>query len=518
MNAHIGLQIFAIGLIFLAIHYVSRRSRPPKPPGPRGWPIIGILFSLPTEFEWLYWSTYKALYGPVSYTTILGKDIVILNTLDSCFDMLEKRSSIYSGRPNMPFAGEIVGWDQQLVMAPYGKHFRAMRKLAHSHLGTKAAAAAYSEAQEVEARYFISRIHKDPEGSVVKNLRITLGAILLRMSHGYTTRTDGNDPLVNLIEIAATDFYEATKPGAWLVDILPWLKHVPSWMPGAGFKRVGAKYRQTNVDQTDLPYNFVLKQLSAKMALPSFTANALESGNLTAEEQYALKFCAAALYGGGLDTMTSATTIFFLTMVLFPDVQRKAQEELDRVIGTDRLPTLRDQEHLPYIAAIQKEIYRWRTIGPLAGIPHCATEDNIHDGFFIPKGTLVINNLWLIAHDPTNYHDPMDFKPERFLGEVPELDPGSFVFGFGRRKCPGIEIAESTIFIIMATCLSVFQFRNAKDEFGNDMPPADEFVSGVVYHPKPFKCHIEPRSDDALHLLESVHSELSTLDRPPSNL
>ncbi|KAJ7190886.1 cytochrome P450 oxidoreductase [Mycena pura] len=513
MASHIGPQVLASGaaLCIGLYYYLSHRSA--KPPGPRGWPIIGNLFGVPTEFEWLHWATYKELYGAVSYTTVLGKDIVILNTLEACNDILDKRSSVYSGRPIMPFAGQIVGWDQQLVLASYGKHFRTMRKLAYRHLGTKAAAAAYHEVQETEVRYLISRLHEDSEG-LVKNLRITIGAILLRMSHGYTTRIDGNDPMVNLVVNAAQDFYQATKPGAWLVDIIPWLKHIPAWVPGAGFKKTGAKFRKTNVDQTDIPYNFVLKELSNNTALPSFTSNALRS-ELTAEEKYALKFIAAALYGGGLDTIAGVATFFFLAMVLFPDVQHKAQEELDRVIGTGRLPTMRDQEHLPYIAAIQKEIFRWRTTVP-GGIAHAATEDDVYNGFFIRKGTIIINNLWAIAHDPEHYEDPMAFKPERFLGDAPELDPSVFIFGFGRRRCPGIEVAESTVFIIIATCLSVFRLGNAKDEMGNEVPPSDEFVSGAVCHPKPFKCSIEPRTADALHLLQMLRSELP--ERSPSQL
>lgn len=83
-------------------------------------------------------------------------------------------------------------------------------------------------------------------------------------------------------------------------------------MPGAGFKRTGAKYLKTNVDQTDKPYNFVLEQMRAKTALPSFTSNALQSGTLTLEEQYALKFIAAALYGGGLDTVPPALVLGFI--------------------------------------------------------------------------------------------------------------------------------------------------------------------------------------------------------------
>jgi hypothetical protein len=242
MIPHVDLpQVVAGGVLICTGLYYFLSRRPANPPGPRGWPIIGNLLDAPTEFEWLHWGTYRKLYGPVSYTSILGREIVILNTLEACNDMLEKRSAIYSGRPVMPFAGEIVGWDQQLALAPYGKHFRTMRKLAHNHIGTKAGAAAYYEVQETEVKYLISRLHKTPNGEdLVKNLRTSIGAILLRLSHGYIADTEGIDPVVNFVEIAAQDFYHATKPGVWLVDILPWLKYVPAWMPGAGFKTIGA--------------------------------------------------------------------------------------------------------------------------------------------------------------------------------------------------------------------------------------------------------------------------------------
>ncbi|KAJ7286437.1 cytochrome P450 [Mycena rebaudengoi] len=514
MASHFTPQNIALGaLISVGLSFWFSRSSP-KPPGPRGWPIIGNLLDVPAEFEWRYWARLGEIYGPISYASILGKEIVILNSLEACRDLLEKRSSIYSGRPTMPFAGEIVGWDQQLLLAPYGKHFRIMRKLAHNFLGTKVSAAAYHPAQESEVRYLITRIHDNPDG-LVKDVRSTLGAFLLRMSHGYTTHLDGTDPIVNLVEIASKDFYHATRPGAWFIDILPWLKYAPAWMPGAGFKRIGAKWRKTNVDQTDMPYNFVLKEIGAKTALPSFTSNVLQSGEITPDEKYALKFIAAGLYGGGLDTMTSTTAFGFLAMVLHPDVQRKAHEELDRVIGTSRLPTMRDREHLPYLTAIQKEVSRWHSTAP-GGIPHATTEDDIYNGYHIRKGTIVLNILWSIAHDPEIYKDPMTFNPERFLGDSPELDPLEYTFGFGRRRCPGTEVAESTVFIVLATCLAVFKFGNAKDEAGNEVPPIDDFGTGAVCHPNPFKCTIEPRSADALHLLQSIKSDLP--DRRPSQL
>ncbi|KAJ7644765.1 cytochrome P450 oxidoreductase [Roridomyces roridus] len=521
MTSDVPFQAIASGVaVCLGISYYylsSRRSASSKPPGPRGWPIIGNLLNVPTQFEWFYWATYKDLYGPISYTTVLGREIVILNTLEACNEMLEKKSSVYSGRPIMPFAGEIVGWDQQLLFVPFnGNHFRAMRKLAHHHLGTKVAASQYHEVQETEVKHLVSRLRgtNDSEG-LVKNLRITIGAILLRMSHGYTTRTDGNDPIVNLVEVASQDFYQATKPGAWFVDIFPWLKHVPAWMPGAGFKKTGAKFRKTNIDQTDKPYDFVVKEMGNNTALPSFTSNALRT-QLTPDEKFALKFIAAALYGGGLDTMTGATTVFFLAMIIYPDIQRKIHEELDRVVGTGRLPNMRDQEHLPFLGGVIKEVSRWSVTVP-GGVPHAATEDDVFNGYYIRKGTIVINNLWAIAHDPANYTSPMTFDPTRFLGPTPELDPASYTFGFGRRRCPGIEVAESTVYIVLATCLSVFRVSGGKDEKGNELPPPkEEFQSGAVSHPKPFKCVVEPRSAEAVNLLQMLGNDL--VERPPSQL
>ena len=80
-------------------------------------------------------------------------------------------------------------------------------------------------------------------------------------------------------------------------------------------------------------------------------------------------------------------------MTAYPEVQRKAQEEIDRVVGSDRLPNIRDREDLPYVNAIAKEVLRWHPVGPL-GFPHLSTEEDVYEGYFIPKGSIVIPNIW----------------------------------------------------------------------------------------------------------------------------
>jgi len=110
----------------------------------------------------------------------------------------------------------------------------------------------------------------------------------------------------------------------------------------------------------------------------------------------------------------------------------------------------------------------------------------------------------------------MTFKPERFMGDKMELDPENFAFGFGRRKCPGIEVANSTTFILMAVCLATYTFENPKDESGKEIPLKEDFRAGSVIHPKPFKYGIKPRSKDATNLIQSVLRELETVERVPS--
>jgi cytochrome P450 len=107
-----------------------------------------------------------------------------------------------------------------------------------------------------------------------------------------------------------------------------------------------------NLDRICRPLEFVKRRL----AVPSFTSTLLQS-NLNSLDRKTLPFAAASLFGGGTDTVVATISTFILAMVLFPDVQRKAQEEIDRVIGTGRLPNFTDRDHLPYLSALYKELF-----------------------------------------------------------------------------------------------------------------------------------------------------------------
>jgi cytochrome P450 len=145
------------------------------------------------------------------------------------------------------------------------------------------------------------------------------------------------------------------------------------------------------------PYAFVKSQMENKTAKTSFLSQAIESLGSDASMEHIHKWSAASMYLGGADTTVSSLMTFFLAMAVFPDVQKKAQEELDRVIGGGRLPITSDKTSLPYIEAVVKETHRWHPVAPMA-LPHCCTqEDSIH-GYRIPKGAMLLSNNWHVFH------------------------------------------------------------------------------------------------------------------------
>jgi len=188
-------------------------------------------------------------------------------------------------------------------------------------------------------------------------------------------------------------------------------------------------------------------------------------------------------------------------MFLSPDIQKRAQAELDSVIGRERLPTFEDRPRLPFVDAVCREILRWYPVAPI-GVPHTVTRDDIYEGFFIPKGAVVIGNIWSILHDPARYPEPDLFKPERFMNSDGTLldDPVlTSVFGFGKRICPGRHFVDATLFMSIASLFSVF---NIEREVKGSAKLSD-YASGSVFSSflKPLPCSFIPRDSKARELI-----------------
>ena len=214
------------------------------------------------------------------------------------------------------------------------------------------------------------------------------------------------------------------------------------------------------------------------------------------------------------------TILVVQAMVLFPEVVKAAQEELDRVCP-DRFPTLEDESNLPYIRACVKESLRWMPTDIL-GVPHAVIRDDEYMGYTIPKGSGLMWNLWAVHMDPKRHPDPRRFDPTRYMHDKQTAaeaannpDPAQrdhYVFGAGRRVCQGMHIAERSLFLAISRLLWVFDFRVARDEHGNEMiPDADDLTEGLLVAPKPFPANIVPRDSDKIAHVRAEWSKMEDL-------
>ncbi|KAJ7016900.1 cytochrome P450 [Mycena alexandri] len=407
---------------------------------------------------------------------------------------------------------ELMGFDFNIGT---GHEWRTERRLFNQALHAKAFRQ-YQPQQLVGAHMLLEQLLISPDNFLV-HLRQNVGHsaisyFILKFAYGIDVLPQ-NDPYVTLAHKAIHAFSVGAVPGSYLVDSFPILKHIPRWFPGAGFKRQAEEWRKLARDMSELPFAETKRQMASGTHRSSFAADSLQKlrdrqTDLYYQEHH-IRETAGTMFIGGADTTVSSIGTFILAMLVNPEAQKKAQAEIDSVTaGGLRLPSFDDysEDTMPYIAAVVKEAMRWENVLPGAA-PHLAIVEEEFRGFRIPAGSVVVGNTWAIMHDEAMYPEPHTFKPERFLlnGKInPAIRNPDSAFGFGRRLCPGRHLALSTIWINIVSILATFNISKAVDEDGNIIEPTQEFFSGLISSPLPFKCSIAPRSKEAVELIRAA--------------
>ncbi|KAG5349460.1 hypothetical protein C0989_003646, partial [Termitomyces sp. Mn162] len=301
------------------------------------------------------------------------------------------------------------------------------------------------------------------------------------------------EKFVTLSERTVNMVSESVFPGATVVNALPILRHIPTWFPGAQFHHFAAECRAYAREMVEVPFKYVKEKMvsvrsftiSSNCADPDEKATGIELSSLTERllKQNSVQGTMALTEADLKSTMATAfmAGTFIHAMLVNPEAQRKAQDEIDAVIGRKRLPDFGDRPNLPYVEAVYREIMRWHPVAPL-GIVHSTSMDDVYNGYFIPKGTLVMPNIWSMTHDESRYREPDLFKPERFFDENGHLntDDDIIAFGFGRRICPGRHMASSMVWLLISSIMATFNIRKARDEQGNEIDVDDSYTSGLV--------------------------------------
>ncbi|KAI8992762.1 cytochrome P450 [Trametes punicea] len=492
---------------------VVRRARRKLPPGPRGIPLLGSVHKLPSAFqEKTFWEWGKR-YGDVIYIQLFRTPTIVLNSIEAARELLDKRSSKYSDRPRMVLFAEMAGQDSALPAVLYGERLRRYRRWLYDGIGNKNRLRSYRDIQHREVRILVRNLSNSP-ARFYDHIHLYLAAILVEVTYGKRVNSL-DDQLVRVAERGIESSNATGSPGSMLVDFFPILKHIPSWFPGAGFKRNAMVARECVEAWRNLGYDVFSADFAAGTAAPCiFTSIMTEyDGSPSPAEIEDLKGLAFNVYGGipSLSLSRGTLLMFLLHMTRNPRVFQKAQEEMDKVVGNERLPDFSDRESLPYLDAVLEEVYRWNPSLPLA-VPHRTLVADEYRGFEVPAGCMVIANTWAMTRDSRYYPEPEEFRPERYLtpdGQKRDdvLRPSSFVFGYGRRICPGQAFADASIYLAVANIIALFDIRKVVDEAGYEITPPAEFISGFTSQPAPFVCQIRPRSEKTIARIARLEAE-----------
>ncbi|KAF8909744.1 cytochrome P450 [Gymnopilus junonius] len=441
--------------------------------------------------------------GPIFSLNLAGHPTIVLNTFKAAGDLLDRRSNIYSDRPRYVMAGEILSGGIGIAFAHYGSTFRKLRRASHEGFSTRAVEK-YCSIQAREAAFATAQMLKTPK-TWQNHIQGLSASVVLSAVYGWPPLTEKDDPWVKKIHALSPRLSEAMVPWAFIVDVIPPLKHLPLWM--AKWKREGLEWHQQMSETLEGFNKGVEEKMSMEQSPQCFVAELIENKDRHELTDKEAAWLSGFLFLAGAETTAQTLFYFIQAMLLYPEVMHKAQEELDDVVGRGRVPTFEDQKDLPYIEALVKETLRWRTPAPIS-LPRSVTEDDWYEGYLISKGLSIITSIILLLRNalikerrlsqmamhryvvPTAnmaflkikprldrdrelFDDFEDFRPDRFLDGTPDdtHSMGHASFGFGRRVCVGQHFANQMMFITIATVLWAMNIDKACDSDGNPIKP-----------------------------------------------
>ncbi|KAJ7893767.1 cytochrome P450 [Mycena leptocephala] len=504
----VALALLALGGVVLLRKVGTRENG--LPPGPPTIPLLGNLHMFPTELtDWArkYGGLYSLKLGPGT--------MVVLTDVAAVKELMDRRSATTSDKPPIYISERITGGMNIFFARSTGAILTPQASVRHLPI------------QRTEATQLLHNILRSPQ-SFYSDIRHYSTSVILSVPYG---KRSYEAPEITTFFNVLDNWVRILEPGATPpVDIFPILKLVPErW---AKWKRDCSRLRCM---QRDLYFGW-LEDAKANSQLGEgngcYMEEVLRRQDELGMDDEMTAYLGGALMDAGSETTASYLQSLILTMVTYPEAQKRAHEEMDRIVGQHRMPTLDDLEHLPYITFM----HRFHPVAPL--IPHATPTVEEYQGYVMPKGTILFVNVWGIFHDPALYNNPNNFAPERYLLNENGTKPGvdgtdlkeTFPFGFGRRICPGIHLAQNSININTVNLIWAFNFSPEIDAEGN-LILVNTFaykkvstlvmvkltckkwiliaLPGATTGPLPFKCKITPCTAEKAKIMSTRFGSLT---------
>ncbi|GLJ22384.1 hypothetical protein SUGI_0421360 [Cryptomeria japonica] len=439
------------------------------PPGPFAWPIIGNLNQL-RKLPHRDLDKLGKKYGPIMMLKLGSVRTVVVSSSAMAKEFLKTHDIVFASRPASA-VGKYIGYNNKdLIFAPYGAYWRHMRKLCVVELLNSKRIDSFRCVREKEMLDLV-RLVWEMSGQGRKPVNLTnlvssFGqAVMWRMLSGTKVSIHGDAHLGGHGEEIKKMVSETTATiGAVNIgDFIPYLDWLDLQGVNQRMKKVHSSFDQMIskiIEEHQQRRREFHKESETKDIIDVLLEmKSLDGIPITEEHIKAIVF---DMYLAGVET-TSITSDWAMSLILKnPGVAKKMQEEIDSVVGRERSVSEDDVASMEYVQCVAKETLRLYPVAPLL-VPHESTQDCIVGGYFIPERSRLIVNAWAIGRDPSLWKDPLEFKPERFMGKnvdvVRDKDFFDMVpFGAGRRGCPGAAMAIVTMNLLLAQLIHCFEW------------------------------------------------------------
>ncbi|XP_071702528.1 cytochrome P450 81Q32-like [Rutidosis leptorrhynchoides] len=460
-----------IFVYLLSKHVLHKLYNLPPTPFPV-LPVIGHLHLLKKP-------VYRTLaklsghYGPVLYLQFGSRHVLHVSSPLAAEECLSKNDIVFANRPNM-LSGQYFGYNYTaLPWARYGDQWQTQRRISAMEILSTARLDSLSHIRLDEIRVLTRRLflsgNENPDQVI--NLRTELFGfmfnVMTRMMGGkkyYGLESGKLEEAERFHDIV--DDTNQVNCEAGLADMWPNLR----WLVA---RKIEKRYGDVQKRRDEFMQEWI----------DEFRANGLVNGKgektllqvlldlQDADPEYytdeVIKSLSQALLHGGINTSVETMEWAMSLLLNNPPVLNKAQMEIDEHVGCDRLVVEEDLSKLPYLQWIIKETLRIHPPAPLL-LPHESSKDCTVIGYHIPKGTMLLVNVWALQHDPNTWDRPEKFIPERFEGKenVGKAKEGLIMmpFGSGRRRCPGENLALRIIGLGLASIIQCFDWKRVTDE------------------------------------------------------
>ncbi|KAJ4750933.1 Cytochrome P450 [Rhynchospora pubera] len=498
------LSLFPIAIgLFLAVasYFLLNRLRFKLPPGPRPKPVVGNLYDIkPVRFR--CFAEWAEKYGPIMSVWFGSTLTVIVTTSDLAKEVLKENDQQLADRPRNRSTVRFSRGGKDLIWADYGPHYVKVRKLCNIELFSHKRLELLRPIREDEVTAMVESIFRactqpDEEGkSLIVRDHISGVAFnnITRLAFGKRFM-DANGVIDEQGKEFKAIVSNGIKIGASLsiAEFISWLR----WLCPLDEEL----YRSHNERRDRLTMKILEEHTKARQKSGQ-TKQHFVDALLTLKDQYDLSD--DTVFGllwdmitAGMDTTVISVEWAMSELVRNPHVQAKVQEELDRVVGRDRVMNETDFSKLPYLQAVVKESLRLHPPTPLM-LPHKASAHVKLGGYDVPKGSNVLVNVWAIARDPKVWKNPLEYRPERFIEEDIDIKGADFrilPFGAGRRVCPGAQLGINLVASMLGHLLHHFKWSLPSGVRPEDVDMR-ESPGMVTFMQTPLKAVATPRLDD----------------------